>query len=245
MVECPLPSAVLRSMPQKTLLITATDTEVGKTVLTTSLVAYRQTYYSSTTLGLLKLIQCGVGDRERYHQLFAASPTVEIGDSLYFETPIAPPIAAELENRWIDLAPIWQNLQALRQRHDLVLVEALGGLGSPVTHELTVADLAGEWRLETWLVAPVKLGAIAQIVANIALARERKVNLRGIVLSCPQPVSPEQIAQWTPIALIESLTQLPVLGILPHLEDLNNLAQLTAAAAGLRLEGVFPRLSWV
>lgn len=90
----------------------------------------------------------------------------------------------------------------MQQRHDLVLVEALGGLGSPITNELTVADLAGQWRLETLLVAPVKLGAIAQIVANVALARDRKVNLRGIVLSCAVPVSPDAIAQWTPIALI-------------------------------------------
>lgn len=232
-------------MSSKTLLITATDTEVGKTVLTTALAAYRQTYYSSTTLGLLKLIQCGVGDREQYQQLFGNSPRIEIGDSLYFEAPLAPPIAADLENRQIELAPIWQRLQALQQRHDFVLVEALGGLGSPITHELTVADLAGQWRLETLLVAPVKLGAIAQIVANVALARERKVNLRGIVLSCSAPVSPDAIAQWTPVALIESLTQLPVLGILPHLENVNSLTQLTAAAAGLTLESIFPTLSWV
>jgi dethiobiotin synthetase len=193
---------------------------------------------------LLKLIQCGSGDRERYHQLFGASSAIEIGESLAFATPVAPPIAAELESKEIDLAPIWQNLRAMQQRNDLVLVEALGGLGSPVTHELTVADLAGQWHLETLLVAPVQLGAIAQIVANIALAREKKVNLRSIVLSCSQAVSPEQIAQWTPIALIESLTQVPILGILPHVEDLDSLSGLTKAAAGLNLESIFPRLSW-
>lgn len=232
-------------MSSKTLLITATDTEVGKTVLTTALAAYQQTYLASLTLGLLKLMQCGVGDRERYHQLFGASPTIEIGESLSFDAPLAPPIAAELENRWIDLAPIWQTLQALQQRHDLVFVEALGGLGSPITHELTVADLAGQWRLDTILVAPVKLGAIAQIVANIALARERKVNLLGIVLSCQQPVTAVQIAQWTSIKLIESLTQVPVFGILPHLADVDDEAQLSAAAAGLILDRILPQLTGV
>ena len=40
---------------------------------------------------------------------------------------------------------------------DLVFAEALGGLGSPVTWELTVADIAADWRLPTILVVPVKL----------------------------------------------------------------------------------------
>jgi len=62
-----------------------------------------------------------------------------------------------------------------------VLVEALGG--SPVSEEFTVADLA-EWR-PTVLVVPVKLGAIAQAVANVALARPSRVHLKGIVLNCP------------------------------------------------------------
>ncbi|NEO25849.1 MAG: AAA family ATPase [Kamptonema sp. SIO4C4] len=50
----------------KPLLITGTDTEVGKTVLTTALVAYWQTYKTLDRLGLMKLLQTGEGDRELY-----------------------------------------------------------------------------------------------------------------------------------------------------------------------------------
>jgi dethiobiotin synthetase len=223
-------------MGQTTLLIAATDTEVGKTLLTTALAAYYQTHHPQQSLGLIKLIQCGRGDRERYEALFNKLPSIEIGDCLYFEAPLAPPIAAEMEGREVDLALVWKRLRSLQQRHSLVLAESLGGLGSPVTHELTVADLAGEWRLDTVLVAPVRLGAIAAIVANVALARQQGVKLRGIVLSCTQALTPEQVNHWTPIELIQSLTQLPVLGVLPYLGDRPSLETLAQAASRLTLE---------
>jgi len=63
-----------------------------------------------------------------------------------------------------------------------------------------------------------KLGAIAQAVANVALARLSRVHLKGIVLNCVQPRSEQEIADWAPVELIQSLTNTPVLGCLPHLK---------------------------
>ena len=139
-----------------TLLITGTDTEAGKTVLTTALAAYWQKYYPQRSWGIMKPIQSGIGDREWYQKLFALEQSSEEITPLYFQAPLAPPIAAARENRLVDLAVVWQALSKLRSQRDFVLVEALGGLGSPVTEELTVADLAGEWRLPTVLVVPVR-----------------------------------------------------------------------------------------
>ena len=224
----------------KALLITGTDTDVGKTVLTTSLVAYWQTYCSSKSLGLMKLLQTGIGDRELYNQLFGLNKSIQIITPLSFETPVAPPIAAAKEGRKIELNLVWEALRELQKQQDFVLVEALGGLGSPISDELTVADLAGDWRLKVVLVVPVKLGAISQSVANVALARQFKIDIKGIVLSCVQPVSEQQLEDWTPISLIQSLTGVPVLGILPHLTDLTDLDKLTQVASNLDLEGLLP-----
>jgi len=212
-----------------TLLIAGTDTEAGKTVFTTALAAYWQTYYPQRRLAIMKPIQSGEGDREWYEKLFSLSQSSSEITPLYFQAPLAPPIAAARENREVDLGLVWQTLEKVRSRHDIVLIEALGGLGSPVTSELTVADLAGEWRLPTVLIVPVKLGAIAQAVANVALARQTKVNLKGIVLNCVQPRTDAEIADWTPPDLIQSLTNIRVLGCLPYLDhpdDLDKLAQI-------------------
>jgi dethiobiotin synthetase len=225
------------------LLITGTDTEVGKTVLTTALAAYWQKYQQAKTFGMMKLIQAGVGDRELYTQLFSLEQSPQEVTPLYFDAPLAPPIAAAKEGRQVDLRIVWQALQALQSKKDWVLLEALGGLGSPVTDELTVADLAYSWRLPTVLVVPVKLGAIAQAVANVALARQSRISLKGIILNCIQPVSETQIADWTPVNLIQSLTNTPVLGCLPYLENPTDLDKLTQVASDLELERLIPVLS--
>ena len=219
-----------------TLLITGTDTEAGKTVLTTALAAYWQKYYPQRSWGIMKPIQSGIGDREWYQKLFTLEQSSEEITPLYFQAPLAPPIAAARENRQVDLAVVWQALSKLRSQREFVLVEALGGLGSPVTEELTVADLAGEWRLPTVLVVPVRLGAIAQAVANVALARQSRVNLKGIVLNCVQPRTDAEIADWTPPQLIQSLTNTPVLGCLPYLDNLSDLDKLAQVASDLDWE---------
>lgn len=222
------------------LLIAGTDTDAGKTVLTTALAAYWQRYCSHRSLGMIKPLQTGTGDRELYSRLFSLGQSLEELNPLHFAAPLAPPVAAEREGRSIDLALAWKTLESLRKQRDFVLVEALGGLGSPVTHELTVADLARDWRLPVVLVVPVKLGAIAQAVANVALARLTGVRLKGIVLNCAQPCSEPEIADWTPIDLIESLTHIPILGTIPHLSEPTDLAKLVQIASELELERLMP-----
>jgi len=224
-----------------TLLIAGTDTEVGKTVLTTALVAYWHKYYVPKTLGLMKLVQAGKGDRELYEQLFTLQQPPHTLAPLYFKTPVAPPIAARQEGQPLDLGKVWQASIALQQGREFVLVEALGGLGSPVTEELTVADVARDWRWEVVLVVPVKLGAIAQTVANVALARHYNVQLKGIVLNCLEPTTSDRLADWTPIDLIQSLTGTPVLGVVPHLSDPTDINALAQVASQLALEQILPR----
>lgn len=219
----------------RSLLIAGTDTDAGKTVLTTALAAYWQKVYPESSLGIIKPIQSGAGDRELYQKLFHLDQSLEELNPVYFPAPLAPPLAAEQAGASINLATVWQAFISLTERKSLVLVEALGGLGSPITHELTVADLAAYWRLPTVLVVPVKLGAIGQAVANVALARQAKVNLKGIILNSVQPGSETEMAQWAPQDLIQSLTNVPVCGAIPHLNATEDLEPLVTVAANLDL----------
>ncbi|NJN21350.1 MAG: ATP-dependent dethiobiotin synthetase BioD [Leptolyngbya sp. RL_3_1] len=223
------------------LLITGTDTDVGKTVLTSALVAHWQRHHAPSSIGLMKPVQSGMGDRELYTDLFDLGQTPEQITPLQFEAPLAPPIAADREGRTIDLGPVWTRLAALLDQRQWVLVEALGGLGSPVTHEWTVADWAAAWHLPIVLVVPIKLGAIGQAVANVALARQHGLCVRGIVLNCVSPAAMDRQPDWAPMPLITALTQIPVLGILPWLADPRDRAQLVGAAAGLELACLWPQ----
>ncbi|MEL6493695.1 MAG: dethiobiotin synthase [Cyanobacteria bacterium J06623_7] len=228
------------------LLIAGTDTNVGKTFVTIALAAYWQKYRlnqnsEANLLSLFKLMQTGVGDIELYQRLFSTAEGIEIVPPLRFKAPLAPPVAAAQEGKTIDLGQVWQKFAAAQQKSELVLLESLGGLGSPVTNELTVGDLAAEWRLPTVLVVPVQLGAIAQTVANVALARSLKVDLRGIVLNCSQLEAAARTEDLTPISLIQSLTQIPVIGTLPYAKDWDNSDRIAQKVADWDLELILPK----
>ena len=194
---------------------------------------------------MLKPVQAGIGDRELLQQVFNLEQSLAELNPVFYQAPLAPPIAAALENTIVDLTPAWQRYVALEQASDWVLVEGLGGLGSPVTDEMTVADLAADWRLPIVLVVPVKLGAIAAAVANVALARQHRLQLQGIVLNCTTPNAEDNVEQLTPPDLISNLTRIPVLGVLPYFSDPTNIEQLTSAARKLTLEAIMPTPFWV
>lgn len=218
----------------KPLSIVGSDTGVGKTILTASLAAYQLTYRPNSTLAIYKPVQAGLGDREYFKSTFSLTQTLAEITPIYLETPLAPAIAAIRENKYLDLGLLWQHFQTLQHNYDCLLVEALGGLGSPLTYEYTVADLVKDWHIAVVLVVPVKLGAIAQAVANVALAKINDINLKGIVLNCLTPDA--NVEDLAPIDLIQALTHIPVVGVLPYICDLQNIPELARAASNLELE---------
>ncbi|APB32316.1 dethiobiotin synthetase [Gloeomargarita lithophora Alchichica-D10] len=218
------------------LFISASDTSAGKTVVTAALALLMG------KVGVMKLVQAGAGDREYYQQVLALDQTPAELNPLYFSAPLAPPLAAQREGRTVDLAQAWQNLTQLRQRYTQVLIEGAGGLGSPVTWEWTTADVCAQWRLATVVVIPVRLGAIGQAVAQVALARQVGVLLRGLILNEPQPLTPEQRQDWAPVGLIQQLTGVPVLAQFPHVTNITDPECLKQAAQAGELSRCWPQV---
>ncbi len=225
------------------LFVVGTDTDAGKSVLITALFAYCQTYAPHRSVALLKPIQSGNGDRELYQRLFKLSQTIDEINPLYFTAPLAPPIAAAQEQRHVEIEQAWTAYQSLTQRYDWVLVEGAGSLGSPMTGQTTGADLAADWRLRIVIVVPVKLGAIGQVVATVALAERSNLQILGIVRSCLVSCSDEEIENWANQELIETLTGIQVLGTLPYLADSEDTVALAQAASNLDLELLMPGLA--
>ncbi|NEQ97639.1 MAG: AAA family ATPase [Cyanothece sp. SIO2G6] len=140
-----------------------------------------------------------------------------------------------------DLGHVWQALCQQQQDHDLVLVEGEGGLGTPVTYDTTIANLAWDWRLPTILVVPAQWDAIAPTIAAIALARQSHLDLVGIVLNSP---APEPASQADEIgSLLCNLTQVKLLGTVPFLTELNNEEHLCQVASDLLIENILGKLT--
>lgn len=229
---------------QKTILITGTSAGVGKTVVTMAIAAYAQEFCRHQPLTILKPVDikqgnADGGDRHHYQRILSL-PLSETPSQICLESSFDPPIATEQAGLVINLAEIWRHYQTAVQSHDLVLIEAVGGLGTPLTSETTVADLAWDWRLPTVLVVPVQPGAIGQAIAHVALARQCRVHLKGIVLNCLRPVAPDDENHFAPPGLLQSLTQVPVLGRIPYLEEVGDRSKLAHTASNLDIERILP-----
>ncbi|MDX1976582.1 MAG: dethiobiotin synthase [Pseudanabaenaceae cyanobacterium bins.68] len=222
-------------MAASTLLISGTDTGVGKTTLTACLATYCQIYHPDRRLGIYKPIQSGIGDREYFRAALNLPYALEQITPLYYQTPVASAIAARREQQPVDLGLLWQHLQTWQAHTDLLLVEGMGGLGSPITWEYLNADLARDWHLPVVLAVPLRLGAMGQAIAHLALARLAQVQVIGLVVCCTEPHSRQYLEDWFPPALISRLLTVPILGILPYVPDLRDRSALARAAAQLEL----------
>ena len=210
-------------------MIVGTNLGVGKSVLARSLTAYAQAYHPHQSISTLKIIETG-------------TPTPVTNAPIHFTAPLAPPLAAIQAEQNIDLGKLWQVYRDYQQKADLLLVEGWGGLGDGITWEITGADLAQDWRIPVVLVIPISGGAIGTAVAYAALAKTRQLKLVGIIFNCLQSYRTARLEELCPIDLIQSLTQVPVLGILPYLLDLEDESKLIQIISDLDLEILLPYL---
>ncbi len=81
-------------------------------------------------------MQTGVGDDGTISGTVCPQKHWDKRTPLKLPLPLAPPIADQV-GVTIDSLPIRQRLEQLQHQHTFVPAEALGGLGSPVTHDLS------------------------------------------------------------------------------------------------------------
>lgn len=165
--------------------VTGTDTGVGKSLVACALLhafaarGLRVTGMKPVAAGA----QCvdGVWINDDVEQLIAASNVSAPRDAVNpycFEPPIAPHIAAGLENKTINnkyLMDVYRRLSVLA---DIVVVEGAGGFCVPLNEHETSADLARELALPVVMVVGMRLGCL-----NHALLTAEAIRSRGLVLA--------------------------------------------------------------
>ncbi|WP_439538898.1 dethiobiotin synthase [Sphingomonas sp.] len=195
------------------IVVTGTDTGVGKTVASAAL-AWRMgaTYW--------KPVQAGREDAESDREAVGRLAGVETLPEAYFlETPCSPHRAAEIDGVTIDPARLTPPAGRL-------VVEGAGGALVPLTRDLLYADLFARWGLPVVIVARTALGTINHSLMTIEVARARGVRVAGILFSGDEVPDSQ--------ATICAMGQVASLGRLPRLDPLTP-ASLRAAAAQLDL----------
>jgi dethiobiotin synthetase len=200
------------------IVVTGTDTDIGKTVFSAGLTRALGAYY-------WKPIQAGIedgGDRERVAALTGLPPERLLPEAYRLATPCSPHRAAAIDGVAID--PL--RLQPPGQRP--LVIEGAGGALVPVTPDLLYADLFERWNLPTVVVARTTLGTINHSLLTIEALRARGVPLLGIAFVGDAVEDSE--------ATIARLGRVKRLGRLPLVHPLNEAALAHAFAQSFRLQ---------
>lgn len=167
----------------KGLFITGTDTDCGKTYVT-SLIIRALRAERVDAVGY-KPICCG--DRNDALELVDASDDLVTADQVnpvWLKTPAAPHVAAIFENQQIDTAALIEQHKTLKAEHQVVISEGAGGLLVPVVgKDYTIAEMAKEIGDPVILVVGNKLGALNHTMLTIEAMRARGIEPAGLVFN--------------------------------------------------------------
>ena len=135
--------------------------------------------------------------------------SVDASNPVWLQNPVAPLVAARLENRDLDLAALAAWFAHHRNRRRSLLVEGAGGWLVPLTPQATVADLAALFALPVLLVVANRLGCLNHTLLTVESIRARGLDCRGIVLNT-LPGSPNAATE-TNKRTLEEICNVPIL----------------------------------
>ncbi|MBL7050450.1 MAG: dethiobiotin synthase [Nitrospira sp.] len=207
------------------LFITGTDTGIGKTVVATGLIKA----IKSQGLSVCPMKPVESGCRLKKGVLFpndaftllkasGADEKLDAVNPYRLRSPLAPSVAAEIEGIKIDKRKIISGFNRLSSKYDLTIVEGAGGIMVPLYKKYLFLDLAVDLGLPLLIVSRPGLGTINHTLLTIDAARNRGLDVAGIVIKCSEKAR-KHMSEKTNPEVIEKLGNVPVLGIVPYIKS--------------------------
>jgi dethiobiotin synthetase len=155
------------------IIVTGTDTDVGKTVFAAGLTQFLDgVYWKPVQAGLE-----GETDTEVVRRLSALSPDRTLPETWRLKTAASPHLAAERDGVSID-----PNELVLPSTTRPLIVEGAGGLMVPLTRGVLFIEVFARWRAPVVLCARTALGTLNHTLLSLEALRQRDIPIIGIAL---------------------------------------------------------------
>jgi dethiobiotin synthetase len=203
------------------LFVTATDTEVGKTVITGAIANYflRQ----GARVAVSKPVATGCVHRREGWVSEDAEFLASCADARFpldlicpqrYREPLAPAVAADRAKQPLDWSAIDRSLKLMTRESDVIVVEGIGGILVPIDQQYTTLDIARWLKLSAVVVARPNLGTINHTLMTLEMLRRAGVAIAGVVIN-RYPAESASVAEETNPRYIEKFGQVPILAIVP------------------------------
>ena len=181
----------------KRIIICGTDTDVGKTIVSSFFVQGLKSIY-------WKPIQSGTEegtDTKTVCKLLNLDPNRYLSERYKFKAPVSPHWAAERESSFIE-----PNNLHLPDLDKLIIIETAGGLMVPLNRNWLQIDQLKVWGAPIILVARTGLGTLNHTLLSLEALRNRNIHVLGIVLNGPpHNDNPKTLEQFGDTKILASL----------------------------------------
>lgn len=181
------------------IFITGTDTDVGKTVVSSWLCLH-------TNYDYFKPIQTGSRLGTDSHEVKKLTNVHIHPESFIYQEPLSPHQASLLEKKEISFNKI-----SLPSKNNLI-IEGAGGILTPLNKKKLLIDLVKKWRTPVILVARTTLGTINHTLLSIEALQSRGIAILGVILNGP--------ANHENLQAITYYGKVPVLAWIPKLQEI-------------------------
>jgi dethiobiotin synthetase len=210
-------------MTARGFFITGTDTEIGKTLVSTLLI--RALAAGGNKVVGIKPVASGASESDGQLQnedalaLMACSNVTAPYEQINpycFVPPVAPHIAAAQAGIVIEMNTITGNYSALAQRADVVVVEGVGGWRVPLGQSFAVSDLARALDLPVIMVVGIRLGCINHALLTAESIQATGCKLAGWVANI---IDGESLMLTENIETLRSRFNFPLLATIPYISS--------------------------
>jgi dethiobiotin synthetase len=185
-------------------IVTGTDTNVGKTMLASLLMASLPEYH------YWKPIQSGLDtdiDSEIVQRQSGCEPDRIFREAYRLTEPLSPHLSSK-----IDGVVIQPDRLALPTNNNLI-IEGAGGVLVPINQKILMIDLFAEWKLPVVIATRSSLGTINHTLLTIEALRKRTITILGCVtIGDLNRENEEAISQFGNTTIV---------GRIPHLQTIN------------------------
>ena len=214
----------------KAYFITGTDTGVGKTSIMAGLAGSMRKI--GVDVGVMKPIATGYPNKIGFKSpdvaklVEAASITdpENLINPVFLPLPASPYDATKLLGSSVDMTLIFEQFKKLLSIHEILLVEGIGGIMTPITKNFFVADMIKGMGIETIIVTRATIGTLNHTVMTCKMCKDYGIKIRGLVINnFDEKGTPAE--KNAPKTLYE-ITNIPILGTVPFIKDLNNVEKI-------------------
>lgn len=163
-------------------IVSGTDTDIGKTVVSAFLVAGLKAHY-------WKPVQSGMHgatDSTVMARIGKHSDLVIHNEAYRLKMPASPHLAAENEGLVLDASYLDRQFDkvtaAAKQVAAPLIIEGAGGLMVPFSRSIFLIDIFARWQVPVILVARAGLGTLNHTLLSLEAMRKRALPIYGVVL---------------------------------------------------------------